>query len=72
MLYVLVMFPSQTVLDVARWNTNELSLRPLILKHNFISNGCPIVHLFGLLMKGTDVNKSSVNIAIQYLVLILR
>lgn len=38
----LVMSPSQTVLDVAGWNTNELSLRPLILKHNFISNGCPI------------------------------
>lgn len=58
----LVMFPSQTVLDLARRNTNELSLRPLILKHNFIGERMDArnVHLFDNLMKGVDVNKSSV------------
>lgn len=58
----LVMLPSQAVPDLARRNTNELSLRPLILNIILLVNGRP-KYVFDFLMKEVDVNKFPVNIA---------
>lgn len=60
-----VIFPSQTVLNLARRNTNELITSSINFKISIIllASRCPMMYtlkiLFELLIKEVNVNKSS-------------